>query len=134
MHSNNPASCLTTASAHSRRVRSLALVVRLALVCLLAAYANAGIVVTSYDFTQINQAIPDGDEFGLSDSRGLPSGSDPILSVTVRLAIEGGYNGDLYVSLSHLDSTVILLNRVGRRSNTGVAIRLRGRGFSSLIR
>jgi len=41
-----------------------------------------------------------------------------LASVTVGLQVSGGWNGDLYAYLSHGDSLVVLLNRVGRVSDS----------------
>lgn len=61
-------------------------------------------------------SIPDYDptSTGASDTQtvSLP-GASSITSLSVSLDINGGYNGDYYVYLSHGDSFAVLLNRVG---------------------
>jgi hypothetical protein len=58
--------------------------------------------------------IPDGNATGWSDPRTL-SGLTPdtLSSVSVKLHLTGGYNGDLYAYVSHDGVLVPLLNRVG---------------------
>lgn len=77
------------------------------------ANANAD---TTASFT-VNKLIPDGDLNGMSDTEFVPY-SGPIGAISVNLNIAGrvgsGFNGDLYVSLSHGTGFSILLNRVGR--------------------
>ena len=64
-------------------------------------------------------AIPDNDLSGLAFALNF---SDPsanrISGLAVSFTIHGGWNGDLYAYLSHGDSLVILLNRIGRSSAT----------------
>jgi hypothetical protein len=67
----------------------------------------------------VNRAIPDGDFSGLADSRVLPVGVAPIQAVAVTLVLaplgEGGFAGDLYVTLTHQGGGyAVLLNRAGR--------------------
>jgi hypothetical protein len=59
--------------------------------------------------------IPDGNMTGFTDSRLLTTGAGDfsISSVTVRLNISGGFNGDLYGYLSYNGVLVPLVNRVG---------------------
>ena len=58
--------------------------------------------------------IPDGNPNPWSDTRSLSGITDgSILSLSVRLDISGGYNGDLYSYLSYNGVLVPLLNRVG---------------------
>lgn len=61
------------------------------------------------------QALPDnnlsGVAYGLDFNVG---GINYIGDVSVEVSISGGYNGDLYAYLSHGDSIVVLLNRIGR--------------------
>ncbi len=64
----------------------------------------------------INAAIPDGDDAGISDTRILSGLTGQITDVNVTLNISGGYNGDLYGYLVHDSGFVVLLNRIGRTS------------------
>jgi subtilisin-like proprotein convertase family protein len=68
------------------------------------------------DFTGINQAIPDGNTVGWSDTRTVSIADSRILDVNVRLNITGGYNGDLYGYLVSGSGFAVLLNRVGTGS------------------
>jgi subtilisin-like proprotein convertase family protein len=64
-------------------------------------------------------AVPDGNVNGWSDTRTISDITIPdpyITDVNVRLNISGGYNGDLYVYLTHDSGFSVLLNRVGRTS------------------
>lgn len=99
--------------------------------------ANAEISVTNL-FENINQAIPDGQTTGLSDTRTL-SFSDPLFtsvgSVQVTLTIANGYNGDYYAYLVHDNAFAVLLNRVGRTagnlfgySDAGMSVTLSAEG------
>jgi subtilisin-like proprotein convertase family protein len=73
-----------------------------------------------FTFSNINEAIPDGDATGLVDVRTI-TGSAGLLvdDITVSLNISGtgfgGFNGDLFVSLEHESGYSVLLNRVGAR-------------------
>jgi subtilisin-like proprotein convertase family protein len=61
--------------------------------------------------------VPDGNATGWSDTRTLSGIADgSILDLDVSLDIAGGYNGDLYIYLTHDSGFSILLNRVGRTS------------------
>ncbi len=62
----------------------------------------------------VNQTISDGNVNGLASSQEITGVGGVITSITVQLDISGGYNGDLYVYLSHLNGFSVLLNRVGR--------------------
>jgi subtilisin-like proprotein convertase family protein len=102
-----------------------------------AGIANAEVSVTNL-FENINQAIPDGQTTGLSDTRTL-SFSDPLFtsvgSVQVTLTIANGYNGDYYAYLVHDNAFAVLLNRVGRAagnlfgySDAGMSVTLSAEG------
>jgi hypothetical protein len=65
-----------------------------------------------------NGIIPDGNVSGWQDTRTLSTPFPIIESVIVSLNISGGFNGDLYASLSHASGFVVLLNRVGRTAST----------------
>ena len=65
--------------------------------------------------------IPDGSVNGVSDTRTVTSSETDIRSLSVWLAIsgtgaDGGFNGDLYVTLIHESGYAVLLNRPGRSS------------------
>lgn len=62
-----------------------------------------------------NAPIPDFEETGYADSRTLSNTSiDEITSITVDLTFVGGWNGDMYVYLTHGTGFSVLLNRPGR--------------------
>jgi len=61
--------------------------------------------------------IPDANTTGWSDTRTLSGIGDTVITdVNVTINVSGGYNGDLYVYLSHGSGFSVLLNRVGRTS------------------
>ena len=65
-------------------------------------FANAGTIL-------------DGNATGWSDTRTLSGIADAsIVDLNVSLNIAGGFNGDLYVYLTHDSGFSVLLNRVGR--------------------
>lgn len=69
-------------------------------------------------FDDVNLGIPDGSLSGLADTRtvDLPDLNIHSLSVTLSLSgvgAEGGFNGDLYATLTHGSGYVVLLNRPG---------------------
>jgi subtilisin-like proprotein convertase family protein len=63
----------------------------------------------------LNTPIPDGNVNGVQSTLTF---NDPffnnVLDVDVKLNISGGYNGDLYVYLTHSSGFSVLLNRTGR--------------------
>jgi hypothetical protein len=64
--------------------------------------------------------IPDGNPTGWSDTRGASIPADEIITdVNVSLQLRGGWNGDLYVILTHTGSpnAAVLLNRPGRTAS-----------------
>ena len=68
----------------------------------------------------VNWTIPDGDTSGFLDIREitLPVHTLADIKVTLDIApvLDGGFNGDLYVTLTHGDAFVVLLNRPGREA------------------
>ncbi len=69
----------------------------------------------------LNTAIPDNNLAGISSTIEISSAPFTIVTdVNVRLNISGGYNGDLYVYLTHGGATAILLNRIGTTGAGGV--------------
>src|ERR1044071_499607 len=66
----------------------------------------------------IAQPIPDGDRSGVASVQSI---STPITSITelkVNLQVSGTWNGDLYCYLTHSPGFAVLLNRVGRRTDS----------------
>ena len=79
------------------------------------------------------EPIPDNSASGYLDSHTVGSVPGVISSVTVTLNISGGYNGDLYVWLSHGGGLSVLLNRVGLSSTNGVGYGDAGFGLDGLL-
>jgi subtilisin-like proprotein convertase family protein len=71
-----------------------------------------------YSFTNLNQVIPDGRAYGLSDVRTIASSLSNLTSVRVKLRLVGEFNGDIYGYVRRIRGTTtnfcVLLNRVGR--------------------
>lgn len=88
-----------------------------ALLLMAASGAPAALI---YSSGTLNAGIPDGNANGYQNTitiSGLGSGQDVITDVNVTLNISGGYNGDLYVYLTHSSGFSVLLNRTGRTAN-----------------
>jgi len=84
---------------------------------LMMSLASARAALLSYTFSGINAPIPDGNANGYQNSQtlsGIGNQENIITDVNVRLNVSGGYNGDLYVYLTHSSGFSVLLNRVGR--------------------
>jgi subtilisin-like proprotein convertase family protein len=80
---------------------------------LVSASASAALVTLSSG--TLNTAIPDGNVNGLQSTLTFNDVDfNYVLDVNVRLNISGGYNGDLYVYLTHGSGFSVLLNRTGR--------------------
>ena len=65
--------------------------------------------------SMVSSAVADNDDIGLVDIQTISA--DPAATVTdisVELGFSGGWNGDLYVYLSHDTGFSVLLNRAGR--------------------
>src|SRR6185503_4737558 len=95
------------------KIKLLALAVAVAMMSV----AGARAALISYTFSGINAPIPDGNANGYQNSQtlsGLGDQENYITDVNVRLNISGGYNGDLYVYLTHSSGFSVLLNRAGR--------------------
>lgn len=61
--------------------------------------------------------VPDGNTTGWFNTQTLSGYSGEAISeISVSLNIQGGYTGDLYAFLSYGDSSIVLLNRLGRTS------------------
>lgn len=77
------------------------------------------------EFTS-GSSIPDGgEEVGLAHTVSVSTALTRIDDLNVRLHItpldgDGAWNGDLYAHLEHNGQLVVLLNRVGRTSNSGL--------------
>ncbi len=71
-------------------------------------------------FPDINAPIPDGALTGWSDTRTVDIPAVGVVSnLQVTLTISGGFNGDLYASLTHESGYAVLLNRTGRTAADG---------------
>lgn len=75
---------------------------------------------TIVDYT-VNTSIPDNSSTGVSDTRTI-SGSTimGITQIDLRLEFSGGWNGDLYVYLSHSSGFAVALNRPGKTSGNTI--------------
>jgi hypothetical protein len=82
-------------------------------VCFLATPVRAQLVTNTYNFT-VNEAIPDNDLAGVSDTQTITPGILSITELIVTLSISGGFNGDYYAYLTHDTGFAVLLNRAGR--------------------
>ena len=101
------------------------------LVGLLASLASAATQAALYNFGLPSGStytanstgaspIPDNNGSGVSFNLNFnDTGVDQISAASVTFTISGGYNGDLYAYLSHGDSIVVLLNRIGRTTGNG---------------
>lgn len=80
----------------------------------LAPLATAAVISSSYTGGFENSGtLTDGSLVPWSDTRSVGGTGQTVTSVTVRLTVAGGYNGDLYGYLSHGGVQVVLLNRPG---------------------
>lgn len=79
----------------------------------LAGTASAQLTET-HSFTNLNRAVPDGNQSGLAEFREVASSISALSSVRVKLRIAGEYNGDLYAYLAHDSGFTVLLNRPGK--------------------
>jgi subtilisin-like proprotein convertase family protein len=89
------------------------LFILLAVTC---ALHTASATLYNFNFNDVNQAIPDGDEGGVSDTHNLSGMDGVISSLSVTLHTTGGYNGDLYGYLVSDAGFAVLLNRIGSTS------------------
>jgi hypothetical protein len=95
----------------------------LSLLLLTASGSTHGQVLT-FDFSGINQSIPDGNPTGLANPQLINSAPNlTIGDLNVSLTISGtgllgGFNGDLYATLQHESGFAVLLNRPSRRSGS----------------
>jgi subtilisin-like proprotein convertase family protein len=77
--------------------------------------ASAPAALLTLSSGTLNTAIPDGNVNGLQSTLTFNDVDfNYVLDVNVRLNISGGYNGDLYVYLTHGSGFSVLLNRTGR--------------------
>ena len=74
----------------------------------------------TFSFYPGNASIPDGNANGYQNSVTLADVPGAITDVNVTLGISGGFNGDLYVWLSHDSALSVLLDRVGVSSANSV--------------
>ena len=105
--------------------------------CLGAAVsASAALYNFTYNIDANSRNIPDGNTSPWSDTRTVSGIAEPsIQSVSVRLNLSGGFNGDLYAYLSYNGTRLVLLNRVGvgTGSDPVFTFGYSGAGFSSLV-
>jgi subtilisin-like proprotein convertase family protein len=85
-------------------------------VALAGAIHTASATVYDYNFSSVNQTVPDGDHGGVTDSHMLSGMDGAIAGLSVTLHTTGGYNGDLFGYLVSDAGYAVLLNRIGSTS------------------
>lgn len=85
----------------------------MATVALMTGLPAWGMTITDTESYTVNTAIRDNDLNGLADTRVFHSPIKSIDAISVSLDISGGFNGDLYVYLTHGSGFSVLLNRAG---------------------
>jgi hypothetical protein len=84
----------------------------------LGGVSSSAQIVERHSFTNLNQAIPDGNAAGFSDVRTITSAIANLSSVRIQLRVAGEFNGDLYGYVRRVNATgtnyCVLLNRPGR--------------------
>ncbi len=86
------------------------------LAILVFAVTTANATLYTFNYSDLNMAIPDGDAGGISDSHVISGINNSITDVSVTLNVSGGFSGDLYGYLVSDSGFAVLLNRVGRTS------------------
>jgi len=94
--------------------------------------SNASLFIETFNSGFVNDGIiPDGNITGWSDTRTLAIGDDSIASISVKLNLSGGFNGDLYAYISHNGILLPLLNRAGlANSSPGSSFGYSNPGFN----
>ena len=85
-----------------------------ALLLALAGWCATASATVIYDYTGPDTAIPDANANGVAFNFSYTGDITAIDSMTVTLNISGGWNGDLYIYLTHGDGFAVLVNRIGR--------------------
>jgi subtilisin-like proprotein convertase family protein len=92
------------------------------IIALFVANVARGQVLLDYSWTTFNgnssMSIPDHNATGVADSRSLISDLRQILHLDVWVQTEGGFNGDLYLTLQHGSDFAVLMNRPGRTESS----------------
>ena len=95
-----------------------ATVMLMAMLLLLGGLSLKAQITETNSFTNLNEAIPDGNASGLHDVRAISSAIPHLSSVRLRLRVTGEFNGDLYGYVRHIrggaTNFCVLLNRPGR--------------------
>ena len=95
-----------------------ATVMLMAMLLLLGGLPLKAQITETNSFTNLNEAIPDGNASGLHDVRAISSAIPHLSSVRLRLRVTGEFNGDLYGYVRHIrggaTNFCVLLNRPGR--------------------
>ena len=79
----------------------------------------------------INQAVPDGNPTGYSSTINISGQTSLIADLNLVINISGGYNGDLYASLTGPSGDyAVLFNRIGKTSSNPFGFS--GVGFTSV--
>lgn len=89
----------------------------MATLALMTSLPASGITMTDTESYTVNTAIRDNDLNGLADTQTFLSPIKSIDSIQVTLDISGGFNGDLYIYLTHGSGFSVLLNRPGRTAS-----------------
>lgn len=105
----------------------------------LCEFSGGGVVWTDHAWTGLALAIPDNNATGVSDTRTLPAGAD-IEALELGLQLAHTYNGDLSVTLTHLETghSALVVDRIGRvdtgygYNSDGFDVRL-GDGYAAPI-
>lgn len=88
------------------------------LLCFALLGAERGFAVVPVNFSASwsgAQIIPDNNAAGVAFTFNVPAGSPFLIAdVAVDLTLAGGWNGDLYATLTHGSGFAVLLNRIGR--------------------
>lgn len=88
------------------------------IVALVASWAMVAPAAVFEQTYSVDSLVPDAPHTGLFNVQtvdlGAGSSSFKVVSVSVTLNLDGGFNGDLYAYLSHGGQKAVLLNRVGR--------------------
>ena len=95
-----------------------ATVMLMAMLLLLGGLSLKAQITETNSFTNLNEAIPDGNASGLHDVRAISSAIPHLSSARLRLRVTGEFNGDLYGYVRHIrggaTNFCVLLNRPGR--------------------
>jgi subtilisin-like proprotein convertase family protein len=101
-----------------------------ATVCTFCFSVNGALSSANFPSGSLNKVIPDGNPAGYADTITVSGMESSLVSVSVGLQVSGGWNGDLYAYLTHGETLVVLLNRVGRFDDGASAFGYSDSGFN----